>query len=871
MAETRWNAGKRRVFQSVFQTHFSQPTPASTPALRPSELPQSFGPPPPLTPQKWTDPAADAAALAPDNPHAGDQTRFDRSWHIVTSRIALPPSVASTDVSFASCLSDPRDGDDNTFNEALRDVLDPASRLPLAAHTDDAVSWHTQQVRLHFVSHVLPLLAACDGHADPAQVLLGSVRTLEAAHRQYLSGMSLLLRGMAPEEADRVLSKFRRDLHAIVGNSMSPSLMRAMRAVLGRLMADVLGVVDKHTRPGPAKLEASRREVLQLVDSLAKIGLAGEQLQIALAELLNDLMLEYIDKSFAGVWGVGHDTYPPGQRGGRASFNRPRCIESLSDWVEDRYAQLARELTNCLDNVQVSKSDEEKWKEIAVGRLAALRISELFDIVTNWPDTQGAVDDLRYAVTTPQRRLQLTNAFSDALQSRLLHPGRSTLDILRTYIAMIKTFQKLDHSRVLLDRVAYSLQLYLCTREDTVRIIVMSLLLNPQENLAEARKTKLVELAELLHDPQQRDHTEQQDSEWDDLTWMPPPIDADMNYKRPKSEDVIGTLIGALGSPEVFIKEFQNIIGERLLSQQTTFGQEVVVLGLLKKRFGDSALQACDVMIKDIHDSGGLDKSISRSVFGQAGRVPQVCEIHTKILSRLFWPDMGDESFVIPSGVVDMQHLYEATFEQLKSSRKLKWLNHIGQATVELELEDRTILEHVRTYEATVISAFSEHAVSGRSPSWTFDDLYMHLRMDEDLLTAALEFWVKKRVLRKQANEEYVVLERLGEADKQPTPQARSSSGAAAPDAASTATSRKPKPGISEKEKEKRNIYWQFIVSMLTNSGPAMPLGQIAMMMKMLVAGGFPWSNEELQEFLGEKIAEGKMEFVGGKYKLIKK
>ena len=195
----------------------------------------------------------------------------------------------------------------------------------------------------------------------------------------------------------------------------------------------------------------------------------------------------------------------------------------------------------------------------------------------SWPNSNGGIEDLRFAVTTPPRRLQLTDAFSAALQKRLLHSGRSTLDILRTYIAMIRTFHKLDHSRVLLDRVAYSLQLYLCTREDTVRIIVAGLLSSPKEVNTEAQKHKLVELVDLLYDPDQY-RSERQDDEWDDLTWVPPPIDAGSNYKRRKSEDVIGTLIGALGSADVFIKEFQNIIGQRLLSEQVGFEQEIGVL-----------------------------------------------------------------------------------------------------------------------------------------------------------------------------------------------------------------------------------------------------------------------------------------------------
>ncbi|KAI0125743.1 Cullin family protein [Xylariales sp. AK1849] len=878
MAESQWNAGKRRVFQSVFQTHISQPTPYSTPSVRFTEQGQPFGGPLVHTPQKWIDVASQSQVYltSPGNPHASEQTRFDRSWHVVTSHIALPPSVAAED-SFGP-LPNSQDAGDEEFEDAVRDVLDPRSRLPLAAHTEDILSWHTQQVRLHFVSHVLPLLAVCDSYADQTQVLLGSMRTLEAAHRQYLFGLSLILRAMVQDEADQALRKFRRDLHAIVGNSMSSSLMDALRAVLQQLMTVILGLptTPRGQSSGPDqdkdKVQEARREMLQLVGSLHKIGLAGERFQVLFAELLSDMMKSYIHKSFAGSWEANNDadTKLPLPF---HTVTQPHCVRKLSGWVENHYARLAVEVTNHLGNGEVAWTDVEKWKEIAIGRLAALRISELFDIVMKWPSSEGGINDLRYAVTTPRRRLQLTDAFSSALQKRLLHPGRSTLDILRTYIAMIRTFQKLDQSRVLLDRVAYSLQLYLCTREDTVRIIVTSLLSSPSEANSDARKTKLVELTELLHDPEQN-HTERQEDEWDDLTWVPAPVDAGTNYKRRKSEDVIGTLIGALGSPEVFIKEFQSIIGERLLSRQEGFEQEVGVLSLLKKRFGEASLQSCDVMIKDIQDSKRLDGVIHRGAMNHPDKVQRDWSIHSKILSRLFWPDMGDEPFVVPSGVIDMQKMYENVYEHLKPSRKIKWLNHLGQATVELELEDRTILEEVRTYEAAIIHAFSEDTLNGRTPSWTFEALWQSLQMDEDLLTAGLQFWVGKVVLRRMPNEEYVVIEHLQNAEQHLTSspsRAATSYHTASADPNAPASPRKAKPGISEKDKQKRQVYWQFIVGMLTNSGPTMPLGQIAMMLKMMIPNGFPWSNEELQEFLGDRISEGELELAGGKYKLVKK
>ncbi|KAI0597914.1 Cullin family protein [Biscogniauxia sp. FL1348] len=874
-ADTKWNSRKRRSIQSVFPTTGSQPTPYSTPSLRSTaqSQPTSERLPPKRSHRRKESRsaaslAAGAASSSTENPSVSDQDRFDRSWHVVTSRIALPASVTVED-SFGA-LPNLQDIGNSELEDALLDVLNPASRVPLATRTEDILAWHIQQVRQHFVSHVLPLLAICDSYSDQTQVLFGSMRTLEAAHRQYLYGLSLIARAMERELAESALTKFRRDLHATVGNSMSSALMYALRTVLGQSMKVILGMEDpnhpvpkgKRLPPDPVRVEGARKELLQLVESLCKVGLAGERFQILFAELLDGMMVAYVRESFAGMWEPNNDMDVKGLIPGHPAA-QPRCIRELSDWIENHYSRLAVEVTVTLGTVQVSWTDVEKWKEIAVGRLAALRIDELFDIVINWPSSEGGVEDLRFAVTTPKRRLQLTDAFSEALQNRLLHAGRSTLDILRTYIAMIRTFHRLDHSRVLLDRVAYSLQLYLCTREDTVRIIVSGLLANPKEVNTDARRTKLVELVELSYDPEQY-RSERQDEEWDDLTWVPPPVDAGANYKRRRSEDVIGMLIGALGSPEVFIKEFQTIIGERLLSDQVTFRQEEGVLDLIKKRFGESLLQACDVMIKDIQDSRRLDDVIHRGAINHPDKVKRDWTIHARILSRLYWPEVGDERFLLPAAVADMQKMYETIFEHLKPSRKIKWLNHLGQATVELELEDRTVVEEVHTYEAAVIDAFSEE----NTPSWTFEDLWMKLEMDEDLLTAALGFWEKKRVLRKLPDGHYVVVERLSDIEESSGAGAASSAGASAD---TPSTPRKAKSGISEKEKEKRMVYWQFIVGMLTNSSSVMPLAQIFMMMKMLIADGFPWTKEELQEFLDEKVSEGELELVGGKYKLVKK
>lgn len=947
--------------------------------------------------------------------------RYDRAWHVVTSRIALPASATAED-SFGTLAPDSQYpqgqgmSSEAELYEALRLVVNARTALPRAAHTEDILFWHTQQVRRHFAQHVLPLLSACaeglldeEDLRDPTGggsyekhmiIVMSSVRTLEAAMRLYSYGMQLLVRGIQRAQAEvsgatdpeLIASRFRRDVHSLVRNSASPQLIRSLRLVLVHLVGNTLGVPAKRrggkgdaqtVRPAPPTDNdltslAARKRLLELLEPLYSVGLAGERFQVLFAEVMDGMMSDFVKGAYTGVWsapgeehGLVRSTSITGLQATSSGSSSP-CIVSLCDWVENHYSRLAMEvlsrITDDTSQPPVTLSDVKTYQSLALGRLAALRISELFDIVLAWPSSRGALDDLRAAITTPARRLQLTDSFAAALQRRLLHPGRSTLEILQTYIAMIRTFHALDHSKVLLSRVSPSLQLYLCGREDAVRIVVTGLLASPEEIRA-ARKqrqmreeqewttrggrqartpqtggpfmtpalpprrglrsrhatpdveepgirdvplatppatggthsTKLVELALLMTDPVQSRRAggadEDADLDWNDMSWVPDPVDAGANYKRPRSEDVIGTLISALGSQDTFIREFQVIVAERLLSDQARFDQEVRVLNLLKKRFGEAALQNCDVMIRDIQDSRRLDGAIrkvqgvkdgseqprappapaatptnpktrSRAAAPSAAASPPTsaeAPYHARILSRLFWPNLEREHFLLPAPVQAQQKHYELGYEHLKASRKLTWLNQLGQATVELEFQDRTVTVDCKTYEATVIYAFQLPADSSSPARRTVAELEEQLQMDDDLISSALAFWVSKGVLARRGDV-YAVLETASSSDQpsSPHPPPPSSPEAAGPPAA-------PAVAVDEKEAARRAMYWQYIRGMLTNAAASMPLGQMAMMMKMLIADGFPWSNEELQEFLDEKVGEGELEIVGGKYRLVKK
>ncbi|KAI9745196.1 MAG: hypothetical protein M1818_001474 [Claussenomyces sp. TS43310] len=930
MTTRRLSLRKRRVFDSVFEP-VGQPQ-QPTPDIAFTQSGEPFGGCPFTIYHDPTQaPVSDlwhshAVAIT----DAEDQVFYDRSWHHVTNFFtALNGMVAASIEQEASPLSE---GSlpipDLGFHQALKVILEAEAHLPLALYKDDLVAWYTQQVRFNFLHTVLPVLARIDSQSGPKDLLPATVRILEQAHHLYLYGISLIIKQLEkldPSTSRLVIKNFRQDLHGMVSNTVTQHLLDSIKLLLAEKAAVILQVPqqdDLDGRTGSARREAHRKELLACVESLYNIGLAGEAFQIIFAEVMDDLMSSHVDHAYSGVW-FAPQHRPHHQRVQRqisrgleilASETADgarllprvvnhavpsRCVIELCGWVENQYARLAVEVLNELDSAAIEWTDMEQWKEMGIGHFAALRTNELFDIVVEWPNSVGALDDLRAAVTTPRRRLQLTDVFSSKLKARLLHPGASTLQILRTYISMIWSFHSLDQSRVLLDRVAYPLQLYLCSREDTVKIIITGLLSDTEDvegNPIDPRSDRLVELAVLLNTgSDQVGLRPQEDLDWSDMDWQPDPVDAGPGYKRTKSADVIGTLIGVLGSQDVFIKEFQNVIGENLLKHEEDFGKELKLLSLLKTRFGDSPLQNCEVMIRDILSSRPLNSIIRK----RQNLAPSANEIHAartahrtlrqdhvtpeglhkpslhaKILSRLFWPHLHDGFYRIPPIIAELQGRYEKGFEELKNARVLTWLHALGQATVELDLLDRVVFEECQTWQATVIWAFHSDIESDKSPTRSVEELVRHLEMDETLVRSAINFWVGKMVLHEVQRDTYGVLETLNTEDR-----ARSNAQAAAAAVAATESSVDEgaligggendgaKNGIGE---DKGEMYWAFIQGMLKNSAAQMPVQQIGMMLKMLIADGFPYGDEELREFLSAKAEKGLLEVKAGKYRLKK-
>ncbi|KAE8373324.1 hypothetical protein BDV26DRAFT_70459 [Aspergillus bertholletiae] len=836
-----------------------------------------------------------------------EQATWDRAWLVATTFLTIP------DRGFRGIEDYVPRAPGREVNDALGYL---AAEKGVADRDEGSIfEWYGGEMRRHFYKNFKVGLVKL---LDQPNALRKIVYGLQLIRKIYFSPlMEYLLPLLGAVEQEKVFVQRRRGFHLMVAYTLP--WQRVSPLLTGELMTHavtILGIdtleedgsaeddedsmeVDRRhsvsyrdwrdelsaevrmqmmTEGEDTRVTAARERLLSLFNDLELVGMGGVRAQKVFASVMNTMMTEFIRAAYTGQW-----------------EGPSKVSQHLRHWIENVYARLAVQVlsiinapesgTNEADRLDVKLSDVEKWQEIGLSRLGALRTGELFDVIVEWPASIGAIEDLRHFTAHPAGRYQVTHSFSAVLDHRLLHPGASTVEILQIYISIIRAFNLLDPKGVLLDRIARPIRRYLRDRPDTVKVIVGGLLADPADAHGQTGSgDTLVELsAELTKAHQNSMRSDRGELDWDDMNWMPDPVDAAPDYRKSKTSDVIGSLISLFDSKEAFVKEMQRMLADRLLQKRTDFDQEMSVLELLKLRFGDNALQACEVMMRDVFDSRRVD-AVVRNDQGLT-RKPEIStpgsededipELHAKILSHFFWPEIQEQEFSVPEEISELQQRYAAGFASLKQSRKLTWLNGLGQVTVELDLEDRVFVDEVSTWQATVIYAFNSPA--GDAASKTANELAQELDMAITLVRSACLFWVSKRILAEVQRDTFRVLEVLpneedeavGGAGVSGTDDNTGDASADTAAAAEAAAAAAAKESAEAAAMEKMNLYWQFIMGMLTNQG-AMPLQRIVMMLKIAVPGGFPFSNEELREFLAGMVAKGKLEIVsGGNYKIV--
>ncbi|KAJ6485260.1 hypothetical protein DFH09DRAFT_1252884 [Mycena vulgaris] len=614
---------------------------------------------------------------------------------------------------------------------AAFDMINRSRRLPVMLETflDDICNQY------HLITRdIVQFLAEYEQSGDTTVMLRLVFRLVE------------WYRAWAPIDEFHTRSQFQTQLFSI----LPPEFVRGFKALCASTLAmweafEILGLTDRYE------------------GIIASVGY--ERIE------------EYVRETWTGKW------------------DKP-CLEDLRLWMSVQIVpwmlpMYAKGAVNTEDARGMLQNVGSRFDFHMNKTLCDLRTSEIFDIIIDFPDSIGALQDLK----------------------RLLHPGADTKLILTQYVATIKCLRIVDPPGVLLFKVADPIRRYLRERPDTIRSIVANLVGDDDSG------DSLVDENEPIQ-PLQQLETE----DYNDPNWDPEPIDAGPDFRTNKPSDVISTLVSIYDSKDLFVKELQVLLAQRLLAITDDNFEKVEKerrnIEILKIRFGEAALQVCEVMLKDMTDS----KRIDGHVQSQKASI-----VHPTIISRHFWPSLESSDIIMPGQFQALQTDYAKEFSTFKPDKKLRWLPHLGTVHLELQLEDRTIETDVPPLEAAFIELFSEKTATWRGG------------VDRIAALKALLTWVDLGVLKEDEENTFRLLEVAEEAAPPPR---------TAPAAAEEPTV----TAAQQQQADQMRLYWKFIEGMLTNLG-SLPLDRIQTMLRF--APGYDQTVEQLASFMEAARREG--------------
>ncbi|XP_024541138.1 anaphase-promoting complex subunit 2 isoform X1 [Selaginella moellendorffii] len=510
--------------------------------------------------------------------------------------------------------------------------------------------------------------------------------------------------------------------------------------------------------------------------------------------------------------------------------------------------------------------------------LGDLRISELFDVIVDYPDSLPAIEDLRQCLANTGEHSKLVKSFRLALKQRLLTAGAATTDILTQYVSTIKALRTMDPTGVILEAVGEPIREYLRGRKDTIRCIVTML----TDDTATTSGTTVAGGGEGLLEELSRGTTTVENADSDEegeldgeeawaaaQRWEPDPVEADLSRtsKSRRSMDIISMLVGIYGSKELFVNEYRVMLAEKLLNKSDyDTDREIRTLELLKLRFGENNMHSCEIMLKDLADSKRINSNIKakgkpQETF-QKGEELTLHNVDATVISSLFWPPFQTETLQVPDFVDKLLDDYAQQYHTVKAPRKLQWKKHLGTVKLELQFEDRSAQFVVSPMQASIILKFESCS------RWSASELAAASGIPVTTLRRRIVLWINQGVLVESHGDKdgevfYQVVETIGDGGQR---------GASAPTEAAVPLleeedGQSAVTPMEDQWQQEMNVYESYIVGMLTNL-ESLPLDRIHNMLKMFVSDPpYDKTLQQLQGFLGSLIADEKLEFREGVYR----
>lgn len=350
-------------------------------------------------------------------------------------------------------------------------------------------------------------------------------------------------------------------------------------------------------------------------------------------------------------------------------------LPALQDWLQHSIVPVLVSWNVCLVEHLIQQIVYNL--HLALGRL---RARQLFDIISEFPQSSPALQDLIACSEQADIKSYVSDQLSAALQARLLHPGASTRDIIQFYTHLIRSLRFVDPTGVILSHVIGPVRSYLRARSDTIPVIVASILGQAGDfTLLRDMMRETADMSNLGRGGVVMGGTAADtsltiyDDTADGLTvdiaamdeskrmvfipepdedWAPRPVDAGPDYRQSRKSDVIAIIVSIFDDEEGFIAALERSCAEQIIQvRQYDTSKEYETNENLKKRFGDASMGRCNVMLNDVKRSQRVDRRVHRlieqestEIDGQAqDTYAALATLHPLILSRQFWPLFNDD------------------------------------------------------------------------------------------------------------------------------------------------------------------------------------------------------------------------------------
>ncbi|KAI3418323.1 uncharacterized protein J3R85_013803 [Psidium guajava] len=574
-----------------------------------------------------------------------------------------------------------------------------------------------------------------------------------------------------------------------------------------------------------------------------------------------------------------------------------RFFKALLSYLGDSYdydspssglkSPLASRPSSCYPGIDAPSEGLVRWQlrleYFAYETLQDLRIAKLFEIIVDYPDSSPAIEDLRQCLEYTGQHSKLVKSFISALRYRLLTAGASTNDILHQYVSTIKALRTIDPAGIFLEAVGEPIREYLRGRKDTIKCIV-TMLTDGSGGSPDGTGNAGDSLLEELN----RDEERQENSVFEDgfnsddkqawenaASWEPDPAEADplKGSRNQRKVDILGMLVGIIGSKDQLVNEYRVMLAEKLLNKSDyDIDSEIRTLELLKIHFGESSMLKCEIMLNDLIDSKRTNSNIKATIKPN----PQtranledtglsVDNLDSTIISSNFWPPIQEETFNLPEPVDQLLSDYARKFNEIKTPRKLLWKKNIGTVKLELQFEDREVQFTVAPLHAAIIMQFEDQK------SWTSKNLAIAMGVPMDLLNRRISFWINKGILAESVGSDsddriFTLMESGADASR--------NGGNTECCEETFAGDEEGESSVASSEDQLRKemtVYEKYILGMLTNFG-TMALDRIHNTLKMFCVADPPYdkSLQQLQSFLSGLVVEEKLELRDGMYCLKK-